>query len=261
MNIPITTFKEQQGQDFVAFFLSDLHLSMAHPEKIQRLENWIQSLLKQNVKPKVFFLGDVFDLWVGFSSPVKKQVQGLLSKLKQLQDQGGEVYFFEGNHDIHLKPYFQKKWGFKVVPDDWQAELAGLKFQLEHGDLFDPNDKGYIFLRQFLRNPAIRLLLLYLIPGFVINFVGNYFSKKSSKTTRKYSGSHSKSIQDKLNAYAKHKLDQGHDVFICGHTHIRQAQSYENKTVINLGSWLTSETAKDLILAYDKKQNFTWISL
>lgn len=263
MNLPVTTFKEQQGQSFVAFFLSDLHLSPQNPDHIDRLESFVDEVLKLGHPVKLFFLGDVFDLWVGTASPVKTQVQGLLQKLKTLQaEHGGEVFFFEGNHDLHLDVYFEKKWGFRVVKTFWQGDLAGLQVHLEHGDLFDPEDKGYLFLRRFLRKPWVRFLLTKVIPDFVINKVGNFFSKQSSKSTKNthaISEAHQAIVDEKLNAYAQGYHQNGVDVFICGHTHQRCAKVLETqKTLINLGTW---QGQAPQVLGLLENKQFTWIRI
>ncbi len=255
MDILSTTLKEQQSQSFVAFFLSDMHLSPQNPDHIQRLEGFVDEVLHLPQPVKIFFLGDVFDLWVGTASPVKTLVQPLLQKLKSLQDRGGEVFFFEGNHDLHLDIYFAKRWRFQVVKDSWQGELAGFKVCLEHGDLFDPEDTGYLFLRKFLRKAWVRFLLLNIIPDFVINRVGTYFSKQSSKNT-KYKPTASQDREDqtehKLKNYAASKHAAGIDVFICGHTH--QRNSFElspQKLLINLGTW-QDQAPKVLGLTFDQ---------
>lgn len=265
MDLPITTLKEQQGQSFVAFFLSDLHLSPQSPEHITKLEVFVDEVLELKQSVKIFFLGDVFDLWVGTASPVKLQVQSLLQKLKRLQDEyDSEVFFFEGNHDLHLDVYFQKKWGFQVIKESWHGDLSGLKVHLEHGDLFDPDDKGYLFLRRFLRKSWVRFLLVHIIPDVVIHKVGNFFSQQSSKNT-KHTGLNNMSkereqdIENKLKSYATQKLNQGADVFICGHTHKRNFfELSPQKRLINLGTW---QGQPPQVLGLLENQNMIWLKL
>lgn len=262
MNLPTTTFKEQQSERFVAFFLSDLHLSPHNQDHIDQLEGFIDDVLALSYPVKLFFLGDVFDLWVGTASPVEKQVQSLLGKLKSLQDQGGQVYFFEGNHDLHLDVYFEKKWNFSVVKDHWQGDIAGLKVRLEHGDLFDPDDKGYLFLRRFLRKSWVRFLLIYLIPDPVINGVGNFFSQQSSKNTKNkhtVSSAQQSKVEEKLKAYATLRNEtDGLDLLICGHTHNQNLYQLPSGQLINLGTW---QDNKPKALALTENQNTLWFSL
>lgn len=237
-----TSFYEQQSQDFVAFFLSDVHLSRERPDDILRLEKFIDYLLIHKSKAQIFLLGDVFDFWYGFASPNLLQTRNLIQKLKKYNENNASVYIFEGNHDVHLSPYFQKQLGFKVITDHLVIELNNKILVLEHGDLFDPNDKSYLLLRSLLRNSFIQLMFTYIFPQKLIAFAGDRFSSLSSKSTKKRSEEDSFDIRKKFEKYANQQiLKYEAEVFIAGHTHEVMKQGSGKGQIINLGSWFESQ--------------------
>lgn len=236
--IPTKNFYEQQSESFVAFFMSDLHLSSSTKNEIQKLEFFVDHLKKTNSKANLYFMGDTFDFWFGYASPIEKQIQPLLNKIKDYKKQSGaEVVFFEGNHDIHLGPHFNEL-GFEVEPDRKIVTLGNKTVALEHGDMFDPEDKGYLFLRRFLRSNFMRLLGVTLLPTRLVSGLGEFFSNLSAKKTRVVNLERQKKSQEKFLNYGQHILASTNtNVFIAGHTHQRIIHQAANGTVINLGTW------------------------
>ncbi len=252
---------EQQGKNFVAFFLSDLHLRNSNLKDIVVLEKFIDHLKKSNSKATIYFLGDIFDFWFGPASPVKNEVQSLINNLSDYNKKYGQVIFFEGNHDVHLSDYFNK-FGFGVVKDHKVIEIMDKKIVLEHGDMFNPNDHKYLFLRRFLRKSWMRILALYIVPSFITAGIGYYFSNVSSKSTKIRSSEKSERIKNTFVEYAEKRLiELNADIFIAGHTHERmniekdvkveglKTQNIESEVleikrtqIINLGSWFDQKT-------------------
>lgn len=223
-----------------AFFLSDIHLSPERPKDILALENFVEYLILIGSSAQLFFLGDIFDFWFLKASPVKKNVQSLLKKLKTYNLQNAKVTFFEGNHDVHLKYILADQFGFKVISDQEVVKINDSKLILEHGDLFNPDDTAYLFLRRFLRRPWIIILAKYFVPGVIIAGIGDYFSKKGSKRMMlpAVRDERAKDIDSKFINYGKDQLSKySANVFIAGHTHQRLVEKTEQGQIINLGSW------------------------
>ncbi len=261
----IQKFYEQQGQNFAAFFLSDIHLRNECPEDIKTLEIFIDHLISIQSKADIYFLGDIFDFWFGFATPVKKQVQSLLLKLSHYNKSQGQVVFFEGNHDVHLSAYFNKL-GFDVVQDSKVIQIQNQKVVLEHGDLFNPEDKMYLFLRRFLRQNWVRILGLYIVPSFITSSIGFYFSNPTAKITKVRSQKVSESIRQKFLKHALQRLnDTDADVFIAGHTHERvsaEVKLHNKKAqVINLGSWFDIKSVFTIRLEKENKMSFEFYKL
>jgi UDP-2,3-diacylglucosamine hydrolase len=257
-NFDIQNFYKQQGQDFAAFFLSDIHLRQDKLEDIKRLEKFVEHLLHNNLKADLYFLGDIFDFWFCKASPVKKETQNLLKSLSHYNKIHGKVVFFEGNHDVHLYNSLTLEYGFEVVPERKIITLDSKKIILEHGDFFNPKDKNYLLLRKFLRQGWMKFLGLRIVPAFITAAIGNFFSHKSSKTTKVRSAEKTARIKNTFLKYAEKQLHQYQgDVFIAGHTHERLIHQDKEKLVINTGSWFDQQ----LVLSYSKSSEFMFLKI
>ena len=241
-----------------AFFLSDLHLRKECPEDIQKLEVFIDQLIEAQSTAHLYFLGDVFDFWVGEFSPVKTACTPFLEKLRVYNEHHGPVVFFEGNHDIHLDPLFKTQWGFEVVSQYKKISLGQKQILLEHGDLFDPEDTGYMTLRAILRHPMTRFFALYVLPQPLIFFIGRCMSFLNSRLSKTVTSTKIQNVRDKFLEYAQKELKAYQaSTFIAGHIHqrfhvtlkdeIQSSQSHKNLEIINLGSWFQKKT----VLCFD----------
>ena len=150
------------------------------------------------------------------------------------------------------------EYGFEVVPERKIISLNSKKVILEHGDLFNPEDINYLRLRKFLRFRWMKFLGLRIVPAFITAAIGNFFSYKSSKTTKIRSNEKSVRIQKTFLKYAKKQLQAYNgDVFIAGHTHERMIKYEGEKLIINTGSWFD----KPLVLGYSSTYGFNFFEL
>lgn len=224
-----------------AAFISDIHIGSSDEPKYQSLLTFLKSLSQQNLD-HLILLGDIFDLWVGDYAYFRKKHKSLIDALVELKNTGVVIHYFEGNHDLYLKDFFGKDLGFEIHPNDYTVSWDGVKIRMEHGDLANPDDTGYLMLRGFLRNPLIRFALTHLSGG-VIQKIGD----KASQASRKYTDQIDVDAKEVIRTYANHlSKTQDFDVLITGHTH--QKDDYEFEAVsgkkirsINLGSWFSKE--------------------
>ena len=222
----------------LCYFVSDIHLTDVESDKAQILLNFIKELNKKaESEIQLFFVGDIFDLWVHDYNYFTNKFKPIIDELKAFTNQGQKLYYFEGNHDLYLKTFWEKEVKAQVITEEAYFDLNGLKVRVEHGDLSDPEDKGYLFLRAFLRNPFIKFIFTHL-PGVFIAWLG----KKMSKASRKYTSDIKTTTEDVSKAktidYA-HKCYQlqPFDLMITGHTHVFDDYQGEHFRSINLGSW------------------------
>ena len=82
----------------------------------------------------IYFLGDMFDYWFEYRHVVPKGYVRFLGKVAELADKGVEIYFFQGNHDVWMRDYFEKELGAHVVDHAMEVQLGGAIFRLSHGD-------------------------------------------------------------------------------------------------------------------------------
>lgn len=228
-----------------AYFLSDIHLKSETKDKAKLFLNFIKNIDKKTTH--LILLGDVFDLWIGDHKYFKEKFHQTLSQLRRLVEDGVEVHYFEGNHDIHLKKFWEKRIGVHVHPSKKIFQLGPFKVRAEHGDLMNPQDKGYLFLRWFLRTKPMELLSQY-IPGKVVAMIG----ERSSLMSRIYTSRINKEYIDKVieytRAYAKKEYAKDKfDTIITGHTHVKDDYIFNvgSKQIrsVNLGSWLDQPKA------------------
>lgn len=225
-----------------AWFISDIHLKTAEERNGKILLRFLRSLLQGNPQQvHLFLLGDIFDLWVGPHSYFGKKFQPLMDALADLKKQGARITYIEGNHDVHVEGYFEKKLGVEVFVEAQHYLLDGVRVRLEHGDLINLNDIKYLKYRSIIRNPYIKPLG-NIIPGAFWAYVGNRASKKSRARTSDYANRNTDQLVQMIREHAvKVYAEKPFDVIISGHMHVfddHQIQIQGNSVrSINLGSW------------------------
>jgi len=213
-----------------ALFLADAHLRHPEDENYRLLLDFLYT--QQGDVDALFLLGDIFEFWIGYKHVVFSEHLPLLSTLQQLKDQGCALYYVEGNHDFNMGDFFHKTLECTVIPDQQVVEWDGQRLFLCHGDLANPNDRGYRLLRSFWRSPLLKGLTRILSPDTAWRF-GNYLCDLSRKKTRQRRDPSALVIP-----YAKNALSTA-DHFICGHFHFPLQIEIDEGRVTVLGDWIS----------------------
>lgn len=230
-----------------AYFVSDLHLASGDEPNARIFLRFLERLnaearAGEGVRPThLFLVGDVFDLWIGGHDYFIKKFSDVVEALRRLVEADVAVHFFEGNHDLHLQPYWEKGVGVKVHPGPEYFELADRIVRVEHGDLMNPEDKGYLFLRDFLRIPPMRFLALNL-PASMVALIGERASRASRAHTSGAKSLPHESIRNLIRQHAENAyMQKPFDLIVTGHVHVPDDHSFaaSGKVVrsVNLGSW------------------------
>lgn len=253
-----------------AYFLSDLHLKDINERNSQTLLRFLHSVADEQQKingthdqrlkaikgasdrQHVYLVGDIFDLWIGKHDYFVSRFRPIVEAITNLVKVGVEVHYFEGNHDLYLK-HFWRKLGVVTHEDYLVTELQGIKVRIEHGDLMNPEDKGYLFLRWLLRTPVLKLVA-YILPSAAVSWIG----ERASHASRDYTSTQKFLPEDKIRLITRtHAIraakTQAFDLIISGHVHVRDDYQFpvlkvssvdaesdaEEGTVrsVNLGSW------------------------
>lgn len=231
-----------------AWFLSDIHLKDAEERNGKILLRFLRSLLAQNPKEvHLFLLGDIFDLWVGGHDYFAEKFSDLVGALKDLKSAGASITFIEGNHDMHIENFFQKKLGIDVFVEAQYFRFDGITVRCEHGDKININDIAYKRYRAFVRNPLVKQLAIHL-PGRFWNYVGEKASKKSRSISANYRVKNEESLITMIRNHVEVAYQQGpFDFIISGHMHVfdDHVVNVNGRSVrsVNLGSWF-EETVK-----------------
>lgn len=223
------------------YFISDLHINGHADPKIKLLENFLSGLASSKTPVALFILGDLFDFWISDHAYLRKQYGRVISAMQTFIANGHQIFYFEGNHDLHLKKFWEDKMGIKVFSGPVLLESFGKKIGVEHGDQMDPSDRGYIVLRWILRTLPMRAIAAQL-PGSLLDKLGRELSAKSRTYTDRTKKARNKRFADVIKKHLTWvtKLNPM-DLHVSGHVHefINDELIVNGKPlrVVNLGWW------------------------
>lgn len=222
----------------VSYFISDIHLTSLEENSSRLLLLFLRDTWENN-PGDLYLLGDIFDVWVADHSIFIKRYKALVDEFKKIKSKGYKVVYFEGNHDLHLKKFWQDEVGFEVYGDVGYFNIQGRVFRLEHGDLINLEDHAYQRLRRTLRSGPITFLAHHL-PGEFWNWFGTKWSKTSRKNSSSYSQERQAEMKELIRSHAERAYNEKpFDYIITGHIHIVDDVVLSSKArSINLGTWL-----------------------
>lgn len=230
-----------------AWFVSDIHLKNINERNSVILLRFLHSLLKDPKATHLFLLGDIFDLWVGDSDVFQTKFQAIVDALADLKRRGVEVVYFEGNHDVHIQDFWQKRLGIPVYVDHRIFELGPYKVRMEHGDYINPDDLAYMRYLSVIRHPRMAQLA-QVVSGHVWNELGQAASKLSRKFSSQRRADAGENLRIMIRDYAQSKFKETvFDFIVTGHMHVRDDFEFEaegkRRVSINLGSWFEGPRA------------------
>ncbi len=214
----------------------------------KRTLRFMQFLKEESARfEAIYILGDLFDAWPGTNALLIEKYSPILEMLADLVRDGKRVYYIEGNHDFHLGKYFSEKMGVQVYPNHLEEDWEGRKVYLAHGDLGNPNDKGYRILRYVLRHPILHFLLRTIPPSWIDQIATRFsaFSRDYKKSNHE-----KKTVENEVKmVYRKTATEffkKGYDVVMFGHTHYPDQLELEHEgrtcQYFNTGDWLHNFT-------------------
>jgi len=232
------------NSDKKIYFASDFHLGAPnHIESRKREANIIEWLNHIQKDAQVIFLvGDIFDFWYEYRKVVPKGFVRIQAKIAELVDQGIEIYFFLGNHDMWMKSYFSEELGVKMIENELEIKINNKTFYISHGDGLGPGDYGYKFIKKVFRNRVCQFLFSLLHPSLALS-IANFFSKRSRSSSGKKDDTFTKKEDEWLYLFCQKKLKSKHfDYFIFGHRHLPMEISINSSKYFNLGEWMNYQT-------------------
>ena len=155
--------------------ITDSHLT-------ERCPQWtvFRSMLEKISESKydVLFLGDIFDVWIGFPG-YETEIHRDFMEWSRREKVKRNIWFLEGNHEFFIK---QNRSDCFTEVFSRSAVLDNGAFYAEHGDLINYHDHLFTLLRACLRNPLSRFLIkLFGYTGFGTAFSGRI--RKDLKNT------------------------------------------------------------------------------
>ncbi len=229
------------------YFLSDAHLGSRAIEHSRTHERRLVNFLDQIKKnaAAVYLLGDMFDFWYEFKTVVPKGYTRLLGKISELTDNGVEVHFFTGNHDIWCGDYLEKECGMILHRTPFTCEIEGKLFYLAHGDGLGDSDRKFRMLHAMFHSKILQTLFSAIHPRWSMELGLEW--AKHSRLKRENGGEADYMGEDKecLVLYSKDYLKSHPDInfFIYGHRHIELDLMLSRSTrMLVLGDWISSFT-------------------
>lgn len=145
-------FFSDRGMD--TLFISDLHLSPARPEMLDRFQQLLRGRARQ--ARALYILGDLFEeFWAGIDDHTPPNPE-IVAELADFTRAGHRLYIQRGNRDLLLNRTFGELTGAEMLPDVAVAELDGQRVLLMHGDLLCTRDIKYQNYRRIVNNPLVR---------------------------------------------------------------------------------------------------------
>lgn len=228
---------------FRAYFVSDLHLKSDKEQSAQIFVRFLNRICEDSQTTHLFLVGDIFDFWVSDHTYFIEKFSSVVSGIDRVVQKGIEVHYFEGNHDLHLERYWQRKMGIKVHQGPEYFQIENTIIRVEHGDLIDPDDKGYLFLKSVLQTKAMKYFSDHANEK-LISLIG----EKASQASRKYTTETKTISEDRMRK--KHRdhankvyKKKPYDLLVSGHIHLKddyvfQTSNENESRAVNLGTWL-----------------------
>ncbi len=228
------------------YFVTDAHLG-AGRDTMDR-EKQLCALLDQMKQDAamVIFLGDIFDFWFTYRYVVPRGYVRLLGRMAEMADNGIELHFFVGNHDMWLFDYLGSQMNITVHNDPEVIVFDGRKFLMGHGDGLGHLDRRYDCLRKVFRC-RLNQRLFAILPEWMTFGVALGWSRNSRKGHIKknprifeYQGDEKEGIV----LYCKQRLQhEALDYCVFGHRHTAltreiEAQNGNRSLYVNVGDWL-----------------------
>jgi len=220
----------------IYYFISDVHLGIKSNISVKEQESILLNFLDEIKKDakELIIVGDLFDCWIEYKQVVPKGFYRFLAKTDELINEGVKITYLSGNHDFWYGTYFKDEFGIDIIHNPISREIEGKKFYIHHGDGLAYKDTGYKILKVILRSKVSQFFYSLLHPD-----IGIWLAKKSSSSSREYTGKKNFSPRDGLQDYAVKKFEEGYDYVLMGHRHYGYTYKEKNGTYVNLGDWVT----------------------
>jgi UDP-2,3-diacylglucosamine hydrolase len=208
-----------------AFITSDIHIQKTSDDSAKFLINFIESALTH--KPdRVYFLGDIFDYMVGEHTEYLEKYDFFFNGVRELVEAKIEVFYFEGNHDFHLKKVFIELIQKYNLDEDLihycQAsiveQLDGRQVWFGHGDVLDYNNVAYKRWKKIYTSKYMHTFVSNILSFKMVQKIGSWASQDSrNRKSKKFDY---QSAKAKYRTGAEILSENGYDIIVAGHTHI-----------------------------------------
>jgi UDP-2,3-diacylglucosamine hydrolase len=139
-----------------------------------------------------------------------------------LLKKGKKVFFFEGNHDVHLEKLFRNVWKNKeivITQDPIIESIDGKKYYFSHGDEHEVDNLSYHRYIKFIRSKPLKFVADHIMPFAVLNFFGERASKVSRKKGSKRFDA--EGVRKRFRHGVSETTEGQFDFVLGGHSHVK----------------------------------------
>lgn len=227
------------------FFASDLHLGSPYhddPREAERLfVRWLHSIEPE--AKRLILVGDIFDYWYEYRHVVPRGFTRTIGLLGEMADEGVEIHFFTGNHDIWISDYLPTEIGCTLHREATSMELEGHRFFIAHGDEYAPS-RAYAVTRAIFHSRVCRFLYGLLPAWLTIPFAQGWARRSRERGLRKSRRLPQPEIGEEYlvrhaEVDARERGVEAPEYYLFGHRH-RMADHPvgDHSRVILLGDWI-----------------------
>jgi len=224
--------------------ISDIHVKNPRDSADYLLGTFLDHPLVQS-SDYIILLGDIFDLMCGPHQEYLRLFQHHFDKMEYLAKAGKKVYFFEGNHDVHLQKLFHLRWKkdeVRVFQNELIEEIDGKKYYFSHGDEHEIDNIAYQRYKKFILSPPLRFIANRIMPYSLLNFIGERASKVSRK--KGFKAFDEELVKNRFRHGVLQKTKGHYDFVLGGHSHVQDIfqMSESLSTYVNNGYALKTKT-------------------
>lgn len=204
------------------YFISDLHIGAGYiTDRItheRKLVKWLRRIAPS--ARAIYLLGDILDYWYEYRTVVPRGYIRFFGVLAELSDQGVEIVWLKGNHDIWIFDYLPAEIGLTVADGVIERTIDGHRFVMEHGDGVGEHRRSYRIMRRLFRNRFAQWLYAAIHPRWTVGFAHRW-SKHSRLHAECPTPPKVLAEDDPLIRFTRSFTEShGHvDFFIFGHRH------------------------------------------
>ncbi len=219
--------------------ISDVHIK---PNRNNEQEILLKFLSNEKVvnASKIVLLGDIFDFFCGPHKQFINIYPAIFKRIQFLLENGSVIYYFEGNHDVHIESFFRKYFSKfyqekKLIIEQYSLDfnINGKKYYFSHGDELEPNSEAYQKYKAFILSKPIKILAEKIMPYFILSKLAQKASDASRNRGRLVFNE--AKVRDSYRQGAEVKLKQGYDVVVSGHCHVKDFYESDFGVYVNNG--------------------------
>ncbi|MGE3608941.1 MAG: UDP-2,3-diacylglucosamine diphosphatase [Bacteriovoracaceae bacterium] len=234
--------------------ISDVHVKYPHDEADRLLMSFLNHPEVQS-SDYVLLLGDIFDLMCGPHRQYLEKFEHIWTSIDDLIRSGRKVFFFEGNHDVHLEKLFKKYWpNGEVVAKQEPViqEIEGKLYYFSHGDEHEIDNTSYQNYKRLILSGPLKFVANHLMPYQVLHMIGERASKRSRKKGSKLFDA--EKVKFRFRDGVSKTTDGKFHFILGGHSHVQDLHHVGVDSIyINNGYALKTKT---FILITDHQVSF-----